>query len=307
MFKDPATARIVNEHFVCIKVDREERPDLDAIYMLSVQLMTGQGGWPMSVFLTPDLQPFYGGTYFPPDERYGRPGFQRVLLHLAELWKRDRPRVNEPRKNLTDHLQRVEQVQQGDQALDPELLRRAGQALSQVFDPLDGGFGQPPKFLHTMDLRLLLRNAQRFDDADARHIVTHTLTRMAMGGIYDHLGGGFARYSTDAHWLVPHFEKMLYDNALLVQVYLEAFQLTGDPYFREVVTETLSWVAREMTSPEGPFYSTLDADSEGEEGKFYVWSEEEIRSILGPDAGDFSVVYNVERRGNWEGHNILHR
>src|SRR5262245_21150210 len=304
-FEDDATARLLNEHFVSIKVDREERPDLDQIYMMSVQLLTGQGGWPMSVFLTPDLKPFYGGTYFPPDDRYGRPGFKKILQGLAQLWREQRDKVHQHAGNLTDHLQAAGEVRRGEGEVGEAALRRAVGELGHRFDPLHGGFGQPPKFLHTMDLRLLLRAWQRFDLPDALHMVRHTLERMAMGGIYDHLGGGFARYSTDARWLVPHFEKMLYDNALLVGVYVEAFQATGSPNFAEVVEETLGWVRREMTSPEGPFYSTIDADSEGEEGKFYVWTDDEINEVLGADAKLFSAVHGVEEGGNWEGHNIL--
>src|SRR5262249_29030820 len=216
-FEDNEVARLLNDHFVSIKVDREERPDLDQIYMASVQLINnGQGGWPMSVFLTPDLRPFFGGTYFPPDDRYrGRPpSFKRVLLRLAEMWQNERDQLYEHAKAITEHLQSVGQLEPGEGKLDEEVLRPAVGQLGRRFDPLYGGFGQPPKFLHTMDLRLLLRASKRFDLPDALHMVRQTLEKMAMGGIYDHLGGGFARYSTDARWLVPHFEKMLYDNAL---------------------------------------------------------------------------------------------
>ena len=309
-FEDESTARLLNDHFVSIKVDREERPDLDQIYMMAVQLMTGHGGWPMSVFLTPDLRPFYGGTYFPPDDRYGAqmPSFKRLLTELARLWREERPRIYEHAGNLTTHLQLAGQLEPGEGALGEDLLRRAAAQLQQRFDPLHGGFGPPPKFLHTMDLRLLLRAWKRFDLPEALHAVRHTLEKMARGGIYDQLGGGFARYSTDARWLVPHFEKMLYDNALLAVAYLEGFQATGDGFFRTIVEETLDWVARDMTSPEGPFYSTLDADSEGHEGKFYVWSEQEIKDVLGAEeAALFCAVYSVEPGGNWEGQNILHQ
>jgi uncharacterized protein YyaL (SSP411 family) len=307
-FENEAIARILNDHFVSIKVDREERPDLDQIYMTAVQLLTGQGGWPMSVFLTPSLQPFFGGTYFPPDDRYGRPGFQRVLLTLADWWQTRREDIDRQAAEITEHLQNAGRVVSGEAELDENVLRRAVSGLSQAFDPIYGGFGRPPKFPHPMDLRLLLRAWKRFDDPEALHVARHTLDRMAMGGIYDHLGGGFARYSTDAQWLVPHFEKMLYDNALLAVCYLEAYQATGEPFYREIVGLTLDWVQREMTSPEGPFYSTLDADSEGEEGKFYVWSQAEIEGILGKDEAELvNAVYGVEPEGNWEGHNILHR
>jgi uncharacterized protein len=307
-FENEAIARILNEYFVSIKVDREERPDLDQIYMTAVQLLTGQGGWPMSVFLTPELKPFFGGTYFPPDDRYGRPGFQRVLLTLVEWWRTRREDIDRQAAEITEHLQTARSLPPGETALDANVLRRATSGLSQAFDSVYGGFGSAPKFPHPMDLRLLLRAWQRFDDPEALHVARHTLDRMAMGGIYDHLGGGFARYSTDDQWLVPHFEKMLYDNALLVVCYLEAFQATCEPFYREIVGLTLDWVRREMTSPEGPFYSTLDADSEGEEGKFYVWSQQEIEDVLGKEEADlFNAVYGVEPEGNWEGHNILHR
>jgi uncharacterized protein YyaL (SSP411 family) len=307
-FENEEIARLLNERFVSIKVDREERPDLDQIYMASVQLLTGQGGWPMSVFLTPDLKPFFGGTYFPPDDRYGRPGFQRVLKTLAEWWRTRRGEIDQQADQITDHLQSVGRLQASEGGLHESLLRRAVSGLCGAFDPVYGGFGQAPKFPHPMDLRLLLRAWQRFDDPEALHVARHTLDRMAMGGIYDHLGGGFARYSTDAQWLVPHFEKMLYDNALLTVCYLEAFQATGEPFYREITGQTLDWVLREMTSPEGPFYSTLDADSEGEEGKFYVWSKEEIEKVLGQEEADlFNAVHGVEPEGNWEGHNVLHR
>jgi uncharacterized protein YyaL (SSP411 family) len=308
-FENEEIAQLLNDHFVSIKVDREERPDLDQIYMASVQMLTGSGGWPMSVFLTPELKPFTGGTYFPPDDRYGRPGFKRLLLHIAEVWKTRRADVEEAAGQITGHLQDLGRLETEEGDLDVSLLRQASNGLARAFDARNGGFGQAPKFLHTMDLRLLLRCWRRFGDTQALEMVRVTLDHMTMGGIYDHLGGGFARYSTDERWLVPHFEKMLYDNALLVPCYLETFQATGEPYYREVAEETLGWVLREMTSPDGPFYSTLDADSEGEEGKFYVWSAPEIEQVLGQeDAELFAAVYGVEPEGNWEdGKNILHR
>jgi uncharacterized protein YyaL (SSP411 family) len=305
-FENEEVAKILNEHFVSIKVDREERPDLDQIYMTSVQLLNqGQGGWPMSVFLTPDLRPFTGGTYFPPDDRYGRPGFKRVLLSVAEWWKTRRADIDQSAADITEHVRNLGRLQPGEGELGPKLLQHAASYLGRVFDPVHGGFGQAPKFPHPMDLRVLMRASKRFGQEEALHVAKHTLERMAMGGIYDHLGGGFARYSTDARWLVPHFEKMLYDNALLVPGYLEAYQATGESFFREVAEETLAWVERDMTSPEGPFYSTLDADSEGREGKFYVWSAAEIERVLGKDeAALFNSVYGVQPEGNWheEGH-----
>jgi uncharacterized protein YyaL (SSP411 family) len=314
-FEDPEIARILNDNFVCIKVDREERPDLDQIYMAAVQMLTGQGGWPMSVFLTPDLRPFTGGTYFPPDDRYGRPGFRRILIMLADAWRTRRAEIDQAAGEITEHLQAFGRLEPGAGELTADLLRQAAHRLGRAADRSHGGFGSAPKFPHPMDLRVLLRAWRRFGDEDALHIVRLTLDRMAMGGIYDHLGGGFARYSTDARWLVPHFEKMLYDNALLTVCYLEAYQASGEPFYREVVEETLAWVMRDMTSPEGPFYSTLDADSEGEEGKYYVWTEEEIERVLGKeDAALFCSVYGVEPDGNWEdphhpggAKNILHR
>jgi uncharacterized protein YyaL (SSP411 family) len=308
-FEDEDVARLLNEHFVSIKVDREERPDLDQIYMASVQILTGQGGWPMSVFLTPGLQPFTGGTYFPPEDSYGRPGFKRLLRTVGEWWQTRREDVDRAGADLTEHLQQLGRLQPAQGELGPHILRTAVAALASAFDPRHGGFGSAPKFPHPMDLRVLLRAWERFGDTDALNMARVTLDNMARGGIYDHLGGGFARYSTDQRWLVPHFEKMLYDNALLIPCYLEAFQATGESWYREVVEEIAGWVLQEMTSPQGPFYSTLDADSEGEEGKFYVWTQLEIQQILGlEEARLFSDVYGVEADGNWEhGENILHR
>jgi uncharacterized protein YyaL (SSP411 family) len=314
-FENPEIAHILNDNFVSIKVDREERPDLDQIYMASVQMFTGQGGWPMSVFLTPDLRPFTGGTYFPPEDRYGRPGFRRILLMLADAWRQRRGEIDRAAGEITEHLQGVGQLRHDPGELTPDLLRQAAVHLGRNFDSTHGGFGSAPKFLHTMDLRVLLRAHQRFDLEQPSQMVRLTLDRMSQGGIYDQLGGGFARYSTDERWLVPHFEKMLYDNALLVGCYLEAFQITRDPFYQKIIEETLGWVQREMTSPEGPFYSTLDADSEGEEGKFYVWTAQEIQSLLGErEAGLFCAFYGVQQRGNWddphhpgEPKNILHQ
>ncbi len=330
-FEDDESARILNEHFVSIKVDREERPDLDQIYMTAVQILTGQGGWPMSVFLTPECKPFFGGTYFPPDDRYGRPGFKRVLLALVDAWQTRRGEIDQSSAQITEQLRRASRSDlgvahhapspqplspvagergwgEGPCELHPGLIRNAVAGLARVFDATQGGFGSAPKFPHPMDLRLLLRAWKRFDDESALRMTRLTLDRMAMGGIYDHLGGGFARYSTDERWLVPHFEKMLYDNALLSLAYVEAYQATGEAFYREIVEETLGFVLREMTSAEGPFYSTLDADSEGEEGKFYVWSAHEAEEVLGRDVMEvFSYVYDITPEGNWEGHNILHR
>ena len=305
-FEDAEVADILNRHFLSIKVDREERPDLDQIYMAAVQLMTRQGGWPMSMFLTPDLQPFYGGTYFPPDDRYGRPGFKRLLLSLAQAWKDQRQTIHEQAGHVTEHVQAMMRLESAGGELGVELLRNAVTVLSRSFDHANGGFGSAPKFPHPLELRLLLRCAVRFDDDDALGMVKQTLDHMARGGMYDQLGGGFHRYSTDERWLVPHFEKMLYDNSLLASAYVEAYQVTGEPFYRQIVEETLAYTLREMTSPEGPFYSTQDADSEGVEGKFFVWSQDEIERVLGKDAELFCSIYDVTAEGNWEGHNILH-
>jgi uncharacterized protein YyaL (SSP411 family) len=298
-FENEEIARILNDNFVSIKVDREERPDLDQIYMHAVQMISGQGGWPMTVFLTPDLRPFTGGTYFPPEDRYGRPGFKRILLMLAQAWKEKRGDIDQAAADVTQHLQGMGALPGAVGPLNADLLRGAKDTLARAYEPRHGGFGKAPKFLHTMDIRLLLRLAKRFDDEQALHMARHTLEQMAMGGIYDHLGGGFARYSTDDRWLVPHFEKMLYDNALLVVAYLEGYQATGEPLYRHVVEETLGWVGREMTRPDGPFFSTLDADSEGVEGKFYVWTQEEIEATLGDDAPLLVACYGVRPGGNW--------
>jgi uncharacterized protein YyaL (SSP411 family) len=307
-FEDPEVAELLNRHFVSIKVDREERPDLDQIYMTAVQMMTGQGGWPMSMFLTPELKPFYGGTYFPPDDRYGRPSFKRLVRLLADAWENRREELLRSSIELTEQLRKASRVESAEGELEPRLLQNAASRLGRAFDSTYGGFGPAPKFPHPMELRLLPRVWKRFDDDEALHMAQLTLDRMAMGGIYDHLGGGFHRYSTDERWLVPHFEKMLYDNALLSVAYLEAYQATGNPSYRQVVEETLGYVRREMTSPEGPFYSTQDADSEGVEGKFFVWSLQEVEEVLGKEFADiFTYVYDVTPSGNWEGYNILHR
>ncbi len=316
-FENPEIAKILNDHFVSIKVDREERPDLDQIYMTAVQLLTGQGGWPMSVFLTPDLQPFSGGTYFPPDDRYGRPGFKRVLLTIVEWWQtrraetRPAPPNSSPRPSATPAVC----VRRKAASIDT-LLSQASATLERAFDPTYGGFGSAPKFPHPMDLRLLLRIWQRFGDDNALHMVRHTLDRMAMGGIYDHLGGGFPRYSTDARWLVPHFEKMLYDNALLVPGYLEAFQVDRRPFYREVVEETLAWVTREMTSPRGAVLQHAGRRQRRRRGQVLRLDGGGDRERAGcEDATLFNSVYGVEPGGNWHdphGHappsaNILHR
>jgi uncharacterized protein YyaL (SSP411 family) len=305
-FEDPDTAAFMNEHFVNVKVDREERPDLDNIYMGAVQAMTGQGGWPMSVFLTPAGDPFFGGTYFPPSPRYGMPAFRQVLARIAHLWQEQPADLRQNAREVTNHITRSPALAGEAGLLDEGLFRRALDALARTFDEERGGFGRAPKFPQPMIVEFLLRLAVRTGDERALHMAETTLEMMARGGMYDQLGGGFARYSTDDEWLVPHFEKMLYDNALLARAYLHAWQLTGKADYRRVVEETLDFCLREMAHEQGGFYSSYDADSEGEEGKFYVWSAAEIQEHLGEDADLFGLAYGVTRRGNWEGHNILH-
>ncbi len=304
-FENPSIARQMNEHFVCIKVDREERPDLDQIYMNAVQLMTGRGGWPMSVFLTPDLRPFFGGTYWPPSGRMGMPGFDQVLTAVAEAWRERRGQVEQQAGELTAEVQRVASLAVR-RASSAKSRCAAGASLERIFDFRNGGFGGAPKFPHPMDLRVLLRRWRREPRDECLQLVTLTLDKMAAGGIYDHLGGGFHRYCVDERWLVPHFEKMLYDNALLAQCYVEAYQVTGRDDYARIVRETCDYVLREMTGAEGGFFSTQDADSEGEEGKFYVWTPAEVEAVLGADAAKtFNYVYDVTESGNFEGRNIL--
>jgi uncharacterized protein len=305
-FEDESIAALMNAHFVCIKVDREERPDLDEIYMAATQAMNqGQGGWPMTVFLTPDLEPFFAGTYFPPTDRYGRPGFPTLLTRLAELWRDQRGRVREQGKEMVQHLRRGVATTPGS-SLGEEELRAALAQYTEDFDPRHGGFGGPPKFPPAVALMLLLRLHRRFGDPHALDMARRTLREMAAGGMYDQIGGGFHRYSVDEHWLVPHFEKMLYDNALLARAYLEAHQATGEAPYARVATEVLDYVLREMTSHEGGFYSATDADSEGEEGRFFVWTPDEVEEALGDAeaARRFCAYYGITATGNWEGHSI---
>ncbi len=306
-FENETIAHILNENFIPIKVDREERPDLDEIYMTAVQLLTGSGGWPLSVWLTPELEPFYGGTYFPPEDRWGRVGFRKILLQIAQLWQQRRGEVLNSANQLTASLNHINRVQSAELELDRSLWYSAFKSAEQRFDERHGGFGGAPKFPMAMELSFLLRYYFHTGEKRAVVMVEKTLQEMANGGIFDHLGGGFHRYSTDERWLVPHFEKMLYDNALLSVTYLEAFQLTQQSDYAEVARNTLDYVLREMTSPEGGFYSSQDADSEGEEGKFYVWQKSEIEAILGQEeARLFGDLYDVSEHGNWEGKNILH-
>jgi uncharacterized protein YyaL (SSP411 family) len=307
-FESEAIAKQMNEQFVCIKVDREERPDVDQIYMAAVQLISSRGGWPMSVFLTPDGEPFFGGTYWPPNDRMGMRGFSSILTTMHDYWVNRREDIIRSAAELVEALDSVTSPSFDEAPLTEEVLRRAVRDMTAVADRTHGGFGDAPKFPHPMDIRVLLRGWKRFGDEEALTVARLALDKMALGGIYDHLGGGFHRYSTDRRWLVPHFEKMLYDNALLVPAYLEAFQITRSPLYDRVARETLDYVLREMTQPDGGFYSTQDADSEGVEGKFFVWSEDEIIAALGPDeARVFNYCYDVSTRGNWEETNILNR
>ncbi|MGH7603308.1 MAG: thioredoxin domain-containing protein [Gemmatimonadaceae bacterium] len=305
-FEDEDTARLMNERFVNIKVDREERPDLDGIYMQAVQALTGHGGWPMTMFLTPDGSPFYGGTYFPPDDRHGLPSFKRVLESVSDAYAKRREAVAATAQNLKQIYETSRIGTRGHAALSPKTLEMAYQSLANAYDAQNGGFGDAPKFPATMTLDFLLRYWKRSGTADALEIVATSFQRMARGGIYDQIGGGFARYSVDAEWLTPHFEKMLYDNALLARLGAHLWQATHDPEAQRVAIETVEWVEREMMSPEGGLYSSLDADSEGHEGKFYVWSDEEIDSLLGADSRVLKSYYGVSRGGNFDGKNILH-
>jgi uncharacterized protein YyaL (SSP411 family)/aryl-alcohol dehydrogenase-like predicted oxidoreductase len=306
-FEDEAIAERMNRDFVCVKVDREERPDLDDIYMAATLAMNdGQGGWPMTVFLTPEQEPFFAGTYFPPTDRYGRPGFATLLEKIAGLWRTDREGLRGQAAEVTGFLREGARPAPGATVGEAE-LRAARDQLERDFDARFGGFGGAPKFPPSGALSLLLRCHRRFRDERAQEMARKTLDEMARGGMYDHLGGGFHRYSVDERWLVPHFEKMLYDNAQLAKVYLEGHQATGDPFYRKVAAEILDYVVREMTSPEGGFYSATDADSEGEEGRFFVWTPEEVRDALDDEeaARRFGAYYDVSERGNWEGKSIL--
>lgn len=306
-FENEDIAAFMNAHFINIKVDREERQDLDAIYMEAVQALTGGGGWPLSVWLLPNGKPFYGGTYFPPTARGGMPGFRQVLEAVMELYENDRERLLTIGNQLQESLQKESMVTSASEELDPIMLNNAVRTLSERFDSEFGGFGSAPKFPQSPVLKFLLRYSWHMKDERALEMSLHTLRKMANGGIYDQLGGGFHRYAVDAQWLVPHFEKMLYDNALLVQVYLEAWQITHEPLFRKVVEETLGYVLREMTDPEGGFYSSQDADSAGGEGAYFLWRFDELETVLGRDeARLFGTYFGATKRGNFEGKNILH-
>ena len=303
-FENEDIAQIMNENFVNIKVDREERPDIDDIYQKVCQLVTGSGGWPLSVFLTPDQKPFYVGTYFPVLDSYGRPGFGSLLRQLAQAYKEKPFDVESAATNFMNMLQKTESITTTSK-VDKSILDEAAINLLQMGDPINGGFGNAPKFPNAANLSFMLRYSKLSGISKFQEFVFKTLTKMANGGICDQIGGGFHRYTTDSRWLVPHFEKMLYDNALLSVVYSEAYQITKDPNHLKVVTQTLHYILREMTSPEGGFYSAQDADSEGEEGKYYVWKKSEIQEILGKDADVFCLYYDVTNGGNFEGYNIL--
>ena len=304
-FEDEEIAKLMNENFVNIKVDREERPDLDQIYMNAVQMMTHHGGWPMTVFLTPDAVPFYGGTYFPPQDRYNMPGFPRVLIGVAEAFRDKQDEIRETSASLINELRRLSEAGGSDHPIETELLDAAYVGVVRSYDSINGGFGGAPKFPPAMTLEFLLRTYIRTGNREALEMVKFTCAKMANGGMYDQIGGGFHRYSTDAKWLVPHFEKMLYDNALLSRLYLHYFQVSGEQPARETVEGILDYVLREMTHPDGGFYSTQDADSEGHEGKFFVWDLKEIQQTLGDNAASvFSVYYNITEAGNFEGKNI---
>jgi uncharacterized protein YyaL (SSP411 family) len=308
-FEDPETAALMNRLFVNIKIDREERPDLDQIYMDAVQAIAGNGGWPLNVFLTPEGKPFYGGTYFPPVDLHTRPSWKSVLQSISTAFLERRAEINDQANQLTKHVARVDfgtkDPQPGGYHFKKEDITVMFDHLMKTADKLDGGFGQAPKFPQTFSIRFLLQHYHYTGNPEALDHALFSLDKMIYGGIYDQLGGGFARYSTDTQWLAPHFEKMLYDNALLITVMSEAFQITGKPVYSKAIVESMEFIQRELMSGEGGFFSALDADSEGEEGKFYVWGKNEISELLGKDAEEFCAYYNVSERGNWEGKNIL--
>lgn len=305
-FEDEKIAALMNEHFINIKVDMEERPDVDQIYMNFVQLTTGRGGWPMNVFLTPDKRPFFGGTYFPPASRYNMPSWPQILTSIADAYKNRRDELETSAHEIVGELRRLTIAEMPAESLSPESLETAFTSFSRTFDAVNGGFGGAPKFPPAMSLEFLLRYHHRTGNEMALEMVRYTCEKMARGGIYDQIGGGFHRYAVDSIWLVPHFEKMLYDNAQLIRVYLHLFQITRDELFRRIAEETIEYVLREMTDKKGGFYSTQDADSEGVEGKFFVWTPDDIVAVLGNDeAAVFNAFYDVSEHGNFEESNIL--
>ncbi|MEE9143848.1 MAG: thioredoxin domain-containing protein [Candidatus Binatia bacterium] len=306
-FENEEIAALMNENFVSIKVDREERPDLDEIYMNAVQMLTGHGGWPMTVFLTPEGKPFHGGTYFPPEDRHGLPGFPKILKAVAHAYKEKPQEIEKNVNQIITALNRISDSQESQRPFSRDTVTQSAEQLSQAYDPEYGGLSRAPKFPNVGVFELFLRHYRSSKERRFLEMVSHSLTKMAEGGIYDHLGGGFHRYSVDAKWLVPHFEKMLYDNAQLVRLYAQTFSITQDPLFKRVVEESMDYLLREMLHPEGGFYSTQDADSEGEEGKFFIWSRDEIMQIVGEEIGEiFCRIYDVSEYGNFEGRNILH-
>lgn len=305
-FEDEETAAFMNEHFINIKVDREERPDIDGIYMQATISMTGSGGWPMSVFLSPDLKPFYTGTYFPPVRRYNMPAFKDVLTGLANAWQNDRDEIVKVGEQVSSHLRHQAKNQASDSAL-KEHLEAIANTIKSSYDWGYGGWGDAPKFPQAVAVDFLLHHSVAIKSEEYLKLIHHCLQAMSRGGMYDVVGGGFSRYSTDSQWRVPHFEKMLYDNALLVRAYLHAWQVTKEPAYKRIVEETLNFIAREMTHEQGGFYSSLDADSEGEEGRFYVWTLDEIRDALKDDSEFFEAAYGITAKGNWENKTVLQR
>lgn len=317
-FEDETVAAFMNQHFICIKVDREERPDIDHIYMNAVQALTGHGGWPLHAFLTPEAKPFYGGTYFPPRPLHGRPSWMQALQAVVHAFHHHREAVEQQAQKLTNYISQMETAfidkkndviniePHGNDAYATSLEQHI-RAIKTLFDDQHGGFGRAPKFPHFLNLLFLLQYSACANHKEALRHVLFSLNKMLQGGIYDHIGGGIARYSTDDEWRVPHFEKMLYDNALLIRVLAEAYAFTGNMDYKETLLNTVIFILREMTSPEGGFYTALDADSEGEEGRFYVWTKLEIDSLLGTDADWFCSLYHISEQGNWEGKNILYR